>query len=603
MSCDHKTCRSSCKRWLCHHGLQALYPVAHTVQQPLLLSVAKSTNNAHAYDAWLGALADVGDDLAITCEDKDSSVIWLQLKHCLFFRWFQILERSDRWQIVSHNSSDVLQYYRTWFDGCLPNFLLTGKTSFAHGNIPLVYPTIKRKCYSGLQEWVTFLGCNYPCSCMSTCQKPQHSCMRNVVTFARFPGKQQLRAVSRALRHLYSKIFVGWAVDNLAKAADNVRAAFAGLSACPDSGRCVGCGSMLFGPTIKIFDAGQAYEMVSLQSVHRDIDLLLRRAVELNMGIVQVFKTARALVAISRSLQRGSDDRTVLVSASIQRCVEAYLKFRIYRLGDRFVEQTTGVPIGGFMSSSLLGLVLSAAEARFDSCGWPRWCEQRGVLLSRSSCLALLRYEDDLLAMSHTLCGCCVKDCVLSAYSGEAAFEENLDHEVADCQFSSNKFLDMIIKLTGQDCTIDLHIANLDFLDSTDPSCCPSKFRFAPPIGENHAVLERLAQNFMSRRARWCQLGLSPRQIVTLAAMDFLELSKYGYKGKCVLDAWYKSRDHHPSYAIGLQVLRSVMPVFNEATSVWRVPSMTLEAILNIFGIDPNSFPCDPCDLPERQRA
>ena len=70
---------------------------------------------------------------------------------------------SSRWQIVDLKISDVLQIYRSSINDCLPRFILRDAT-IQYENLPIVYPTIKRKCFAGQFEvfyFVPFLTCQY----------------------------------------------------------------------------------------------------------------------------------------------------------------------------------------------------------------------------------------------------------------------------------------------------------------------------------------------------------------------------------------------------------------------------------------------------------
>ena len=140
--------------------------------------------------------------------------------------------------------------------------------------------------------------------------------------------------------------------------------------------------------------------------------------------LVQVLKTIQASVAMSKGFHRDKDDRIVLAGKSIRQCVHAYLKFRIFKVGDQFLLQKSGAPIGGPMSSALLGLNLASCESIFDKIKWPQeqfTCEGQ----CRSNILGLLRYEDDLLACSYCLCLCDsrVDNYVETAYQGEMSFD------------------------------------------------------------------------------------------------------------------------------------------------------------------------------------
>ena len=194
-----------------------------------------------------------------------------------------------------------------------------------------------------------------------------------MVSFGNFPGRLQLRAVSRSLRRMTTMIFGGWAIDDLSQSAHNIKDRVENLQPPSTTRQCISCDATLTAPTVLVFDAGQAYEMLSRSSIINNLTYLLRRAEDTNTGIQQVLNTRKAIVSTTRDFHRHQDDRIVLATKSINRCVKAYLNFRIYRIGTTYIIQQTGVPIGGFLSAALMGLDFSAAESRFDCGKWRTW--------------------------------------------------------------------------------------------------------------------------------------------------------------------------------------------------------------------------------------
>ena len=105
-------------------------------------------------------------------------------------------------------------------------------------------------------------------------------------------------------------------------------------------------------------------------------------------------------------------------------CITAYLTFNIFRIGNIFVQQVCGTPIGGFLSSALLAVVLGACENKFGSGGWKRYLPNCAHLASRAKVFAASRYEDDILSISLILCKHCLGKAIRDTYSGEVDFQE-----------------------------------------------------------------------------------------------------------------------------------------------------------------------------------
>ena len=154
----------------------------------------------------------------------------------------------------------------------------------------------------------------------------------------------------------------------------------------------------LVSPTARTYDAGQAYEMISPSGVIRNLEYLLKRAETCGHGLVQVFNFVRSVVGVTKTLHRSVDDRLVLASITILQCLKCYLNMRVYRFGNMFVEQVSGVPIGGWLSSCLLNLTASASESIFEA-KWLSFAAPYGIIEPRYKVFAVKRYEDDCLVL------------------------------------------------------------------------------------------------------------------------------------------------------------------------------------------------------------
>ena len=64
-------------------------------------------------------------------------------------------------------------------------------------------------------------------------------------------------------------------------------------------------------------------------------------------------------------------DRSVFFSSKLKTCVRGLLDMRVFRIGNLFLRQAKGIPIGGPISGAILDLVLASAECIFDTFSWP----------------------------------------------------------------------------------------------------------------------------------------------------------------------------------------------------------------------------------------
>ena len=141
--------------------------------------------------------------VTITCEDKNPSVAWASFGPSMMSRWIQMLmARPHTWEFTEKCMDDVVSHYVNLISTCMPAFLKDTSGPFNLDSLPLMYPTIKRKCFRGSCQVVNFNHCHYPVGMVKSCKKDQHSCLRNIVSFSDVPHAMPFRRIARALRYL-----------------------------------------------------------------------------------------------------------------------------------------------------------------------------------------------------------------------------------------------------------------------------------------------------------------------------------------------------------------------------------------------------------------
>ena len=71
----------------------------------------------------------------------------------------------------------------------------------------------------------------------------------------------------------------------------------------------------------------------------------------------------------------------VIASGTMLKCIDTYLACNLYRIGDKFISQDSGVPIGGYLSSGLLNAHLACGEDHITRHGWKqKHIERPGIL-------------------------------------------------------------------------------------------------------------------------------------------------------------------------------------------------------------------------------
>ena len=197
--------------------------------------------------------------------------------------------------------------------------------------------------------------------------------MRTIVSFIKLPGRNTFKLIGRCLRHLLDLHGRGWNFSDLTNSAQEMKSRYEATLPREDCGEnfCLHCQAPMARPSVVLGDAGQAYEVLRSDFVSSTLDSFYSmagydRAKERD-ATVTVFRGTKY---VARSGGRALDligDRVVFWISKIRKCVEALLSMKIYRLGDRYLVQTRGVPLGGPISGIILELCLSTLERARDT--------------------------------------------------------------------------------------------------------------------------------------------------------------------------------------------------------------------------------------------
>ena len=150
-----------------------------------------------------------------------------------------------------------------------------------------------------MKKIVQLLGRAYPAAFVKTCPKVGHSCYRNIVSFQAVQGRAAMRLAARALVHLVLQHVQHWAVSSLATAPAEVHNAVNALADSPSNRKCVVCQHVMAGPTLRVYDAGQAYEVLDPRVVQSYLDVLFQIASDEGANMVQVMKALKAITGKS----------------------------------------------------------------------------------------------------------------------------------------------------------------------------------------------------------------------------------------------------------------------------------------------------------------
>ena len=123
------------------------------------------------------------------------------------------------------------------------------------------------------------------------------------------------------------------------------------------------------------------------------------------------------------------------------------------------------------------------------------------------------------------------------------------------------------------------------------------KHRFAPAIGNERVILNRLVCNILSRRARWQQLMLSTKEVIRQTILDCSECILLGYKPKTILKAYRKSVAHDRFFAVSLNTVQQIVKGAKYFDMQWRMPATTIKILESLYDIDMTLYPFGSCEF------
>ena len=160
-------------------------------------------------------------------------------------------------------------------------------------------------------------------------------------------------------------------------------------------------------PTLYTADAGQAYEMVKQSRINRAFTFIfkaLRIKTKLKDPTISVQHSTKAKARFGDYIRDKLFERSVFYISKVENCMRGMVKLRKFQFGNLFLEQVSGIPIGGPVSGAVLEGVLSLDEHMFEQCGWPTFVRSYRLKGPRQKWITMARYVDDIFIATRWLC-------------------------------------------------------------------------------------------------------------------------------------------------------------------------------------------------------
>lgn len=149
-----------------------------------------------------------------------------------------------------------------------------------------------------------------------------------------------------------------------------------------------------------------------------------------------------------------------------------------------------------------------------------------------------VRYVDDTLAASRSLCCACLRRLVVARHPVVPFNEEG------SSATGPLRWLDLVVHVRG-----GLHIAAAmpERQWVLGAAALPQAFRVPPFLCVPGKVVDELRSHVRSRLSRWAQIQLSDREVARALVYDLLVLVRSGYPPRLAARAWLRNAEGHRS--------------------------------------------------------
>ena len=416
------------------------------------------------YDEYTRPFKEHGvPDPAIVPDDKGKKFAWVMPRSAYSLLLASFALAASSWSLT-HMTEDLAN---AWTLSMLFRVLgvpLASKLGLnaASSVLPYTYVTIKSKCWhNGIR----------------LCTKPGHSCVRKIVSYARWPRRPLWRSLHRAwesiLKH-FGDTCDAWSLDDAARKLQQLHRLPQNPGGdCPTCCRCFRAMGRLEGIT---GDAGQFFEMVdACTAIQEATELLTIFTSQCPQQFVTVkHPSKKRQVWFSSAANRFSPKTVVWTIQELFRGFAASMLCCLATVGDK-VFALRCLPIGGLMSKVASSVVLGGQERRFKQNVDSQVQEGFRYGHGWNHPVLHVRYIDDILLASTIYCRRCLSFATTRIYTVPFDISEG----------SSNTLVWLDMKLFLDSGSLGLHTKPL----------CP-----APPW---HAGVPYLRSLFLGRFRRW----------------------------------------------------------------------------------------------------
>ena len=451
-----------------------------------------------AYQSYTAAFQNHGvSDPALIPDDKNKKFAWAMPKpvYARLVASFALIATSWSLTALTAESANVwlLSLLCQVLGQSMVSKLGIRATSWV---LPYCYVTIKSKCWFG--------G-------VRVCKKFGHSCVRKIISYAKWPRRRLWRSLHRGWETLLKHFGDTSDVWSLKDAAHQLKL-MSKLPAnpWPSHPKCCRCYRNMHSFEGIVGDAGQFYEVVdACQAIHEATELLHIFTNSSPQRYITVKNPSRKRQAWFSSVENRFARKSVTWSLEeLYRAFIASMVVCLTSVGDK-VFALESLPIGGLMSKVAASVVLGGQERRWKQDEALQKHEGFRFDVGWRHAVLHLRYVDDICMLSRVYCTHCLTYAVKTVY--------NVPFDISSGDGRKLVWLDMKI-----------------FLDSAELGLNTKPLYPPPPWYANSSYVRNV---LLGRFLHWVEIGPLQTEWHQALLSVLYELKQGGWKYKSVLSA------------------------------------------------------------------
>ena len=236
----------------------------------------------------------------------------------------------------------------------------------------------------------------------------------------------------------------------------------------PNTNTCWACNNSKHGICGLVADAGSMYEQLDGEIIIKYWNEITQQLQHKYVAVAIPHNKENKPFLVKHTYHQPKGYNLISIT-DITAIIHITLNFRYAKLGNSIIKQNTGIPIGGPMSKSLTSILLCKDEQHFKTHFNSKTLWPLKQNTDQTTLIAVSRYVDDSIMISHLLCTPCIKKLIPVIYPNVDFEQQTKDHD------TTLNWLDLSCHLQHTNITLQLTLPPL-----ANP---PTKYLIPPCVG------------------------------------------------------------------------------------------------------------------------